>query len=144
MISALGGPAWCSVCCERWVGKSNAGQESFRANNAVEIYGNYFANPEVVKASCEDYRAGAEEDVRLQKRDQARGKKIEIPTLVLYSESYLGTRYDIATVWREWVGPKVSLKTKGIDGGIGHFLAEEAPEWTAEAIMDFVDSVVKH
>ncbi|KAI4134652.1 MAG: hypothetical protein LQ347_001350 [Umbilicaria vellea] len=144
MISAMGGPAWCSAGCERWVGESTTGQKSFRSNNAVEIYSSYFASHEVVKASCEDYRAGAEEDVRLQKRDQAQGKKIEIPTLVLYSKSYLGTRYDITEVWKEWVGLKGSLKTEGFGGGVGHFFAEEAPERTAEAIMGFIDSLDKH
>ena len=143
MISAMGGPVWCATCCERWVGKNKTGQESFRANGAVEIYSNYFANHEVVKASCEDYRAGVEEDVQLQTRDREQGKKIEIPTLVLYSESYLGTRYDTAKVWKEWVGQKGTLKTVGLGGGVGHFLAEEAPEQTAEAIMDFISNVVK-
>lgn len=143
MISALGGPAWCSACCERWVGKSQTGQKSFRANNAVEIYSDYFANQEVVKASCEDYRAAAEEDVRLQRRDQAQGKKIDIPTLVLYSESYLGSRYNVAEVWKEWVGPRGTLRTEGLGGDVGHLLAEEAPEWTAKTIMNFVNSVVE-
>lgn len=144
IISAMGGPAWCSACCERWVCKSNAGQKLFQANNAVEIYSNYFAYCEVVKASCEDYRAGAEEDVWLQKRNQAQRKKIEIPMLVVYSESYLGTRYDISKVWKDWVGPKGRLKTEGLDGGVGHFFAEEAPERTAKAITGFVDSLEKH
>ena len=144
MISALGGPAWCSACCERWVGTSKTGQESFRANNAIEIYSKYFANHEVVKASCEDYRAGAEGDMRLQKWDQAQGKKIEVPTLVLYSESYLGVRYNMAEVWKVWVGLKGTLKIEGVGGDVGHFLAEEGPERTVNAILDFIDSVVKH
>lgn len=113
-------------------------------DNAVEINSNYSANYEVVQASWEDYRAGAEEDVWRQERDQAQRKKIEMPTLVVYSESNLGTRYDISKVWKDWVGLKGRLRTEGLDGGVGHFFAEEAPERTAKAIMDFIDSLEKH
>jgi len=110
------------------------------SNNALEIYCNYFDNPEVVRASCEDYKAGANEDVNEQKTDQAEGKKIRGDTMVIYSKDYLGSRFDMQSVWENWVASEANLIVEGIGGGIGHFVCEESPIEVA-AMMEkfFVD-----
>jgi len=75
------------TCLKRWVGKSEAGRERFEANDAVEVYGEFFKKESVVRASCDDYRAGGQEDIEEQVRDQEEGRKIEGDVLVVYSVS---------------------------------------------------------
>jgi len=136
MILAQGGDVWTRTCLERWVGKGETGLVKFKENNAMEIYCKFFKNESVIKATCDDYRAGAEEDVQLQESDQKSGAKLDVPVLAVYSANYLGKRYDVRKVWVEWMGcGKVDVL--GIGERCGHFIAEEAPERTAEAIAEF-------
>jgi pimeloyl-ACP methyl ester carboxylesterase len=136
MILAQGGDVWTSTCLERWVGKGETGLVKFKENNAMEIYCKFFKNESVVKATCDDYRAGAEEDVQLQESDQKSGAKLDVPVLAVYSANYLGKRYDVRKVWEEWMGYG-KVEVLGIGERCGHFIAEEAPEKTAEAIAEF-------
>ena len=91
-------------------------------------------NESVVRASCQDYRAGAFEDNDLQREDQRSGRKISIPTLVVYSEVFIGGAYDVEPIWRDWLEEGVRLEVQKIGDGTGHFIAEEAPEETAEIV----------
>jgi len=87
----------------------------------------------VVAATCDDYRAGATLDWEHDLAEQAAGRRIAAPLMVLWSQRYLGfTKEEITAVWRRWGDP---LKLVGFD--CGHFLAEEAPERVAEALRDF-------
>jgi hypothetical protein len=60
---------------------------------------------------------------------------MDVDVLLCYSATFLGGRGKIE-VWDEWMG-KGKLEKKGFGDGIGHFVAEEAPELTAEAIGGF-------
>jgi pimeloyl-ACP methyl ester carboxylesterase len=137
MIKAQGGDVWCRSMMERWAGKNHDGLQSLQAHAAIETYCHYMAQDSVIRASCEDYRAGAEEDIQLQKQDQASGHKLSIDILVLYSTDYLGSRYDIDHVWDQWSGESSTVFVQGIGKGVGHFIAEERPEETASAITSF-------
>jgi hypothetical protein len=136
MIKAQGGDTFVRTCLNRWVGKSDAGLANFKENDAIDVYGNAFKYESVIKASCDDYRAGAQEDIQLQQEDQKTGSKVDIDVLALYSADYLGKRYDLRQVWREWMG-KGKLEVEGFGDGVGHFIAEEAPRQTASAILSF-------
>ena len=127
------------MCLDRWVGKSEAGISKFREDNAVNVYADFFKNEAVVRATCDDYRAGAEEDVELQEEDQKSGRKIGVNVLVIYSKDYLGARYNIRSVWEGWMadGAKEKLDVHAIGGGVGHFIAEEAPDEVANAVLGF-------
>jgi pimeloyl-ACP methyl ester carboxylesterase len=138
LIRSQGGDVWCRTCIERWVGKAQEGLQSLKKDDALEVYCHYMSQERVIRASCEDYRAGAEEDVILQREDQQKGRKISIHTLVTYSTNYLGSRYDIEAVWREWCHDPDKLITEAVEGQIGHFIAEEAPEETARSIISFL------
>jgi hypothetical protein len=107
-------------------------------NSAIDTYANTFKQESVIRASCDDYRAGAMEDSKLQVEDQKEGRKIDIDVLAIYSSEYLGGRYDVRKVWEEWMG-KGSLEVEGIEEGCGHFVAEEASERTAAAIVTFYE-----
>ncbi len=100
---------------------------------AVEDYLRALADPDVVHAICEDYRAGATFDRRLDEHDRAAGATIGCPTQVLWgTEGALPAWYDPLAVWREWAPDAVG---SGVAGG--HFFPEENPDDTLAAIRRF-------
>nr|WP_226361382.1 alpha/beta hydrolase [Pseudonocardia sp. ICBG1142] len=96
-------------------------------------------DPATVGAMVEDYRAGLGVDRAHDDADQAAGRRLTCPTLVLWSsrddmEKLYG---DPLTVWRTWAND--------LSGGVidsGHHMAEEAPEQLAEALRGFLGPLV--
>lgn len=101
---------------------------------AVAEYAKGFQRQSVVEASCEDYRAGATIDVEHDRADRDAGKKIECPTLLLYSRIYLTVKNSSPLeVWKSWA---TDFRAIGLD--CGHFVAEEQPDATATALREFL------
>jgi len=100
---------------------------------ALEHYLAPFRDPMRLHAMCEDYRAGAEADVAHDKVDHDAGNKIPVPMLALWGDA--GIAQSAATpldIWKNWA--------KDVRGGpidSGHFLTEEAPAQTANALLEF-------
>ncbi|CAG8960717.1 hypothetical protein HYFRA_00002253 [Hymenoscyphus fraxineus] len=136
MINSLGAETFIKSNIERWAGSNPAAVARSNEQDAKSVYTSSFKYDSVIKASCDDYRAGAFEDVTQQEEDQRAGKKLDVDVLALYSAGYLGSRYDVEEVWREWMGSGV-LEVIGFGDGVGHFIAEEAPGKTSEAIQRF-------
>ena len=110
---------------------------------ALAHYRAFFAVPERLAATCEDYRAGAGIDRALDEADLAGTRRIDVPTLVLWGDAGIpagptGSDPDAGPLaaWRPFMGPGAALDGAGIDAG--HFLAEEAPEATAERLLAFL------
>lgn len=137
MIRGFGGENYVRSCIDRWSGKSEVGLAKLKEDDADNVYGNFFNYEHIVRASCDDYRAGAYEDLEEEKKDQEEGRKMDSDTLVLYSSLFLsnGSRGDIKD-WQLFMG-KGKLELKGLVDDVGHFLAEEAPEEVAVAIEEF-------
>jgi pimeloyl-ACP methyl ester carboxylesterase len=135
MILAFGGDNWVRSCFTRWAGKNENGIRKMKEHDAERVYGAAFKYEHVIRASCDDYRAGAFEEVIEHEEDQREGRKMDCDVMVLYSATFLPTRGKIET-WEEWMG-KGKLETRGFGDGVGHFIAEEAPDETAEAIFAF-------
>ena len=99
-----------------------------------DIFAEYlrcFKNPETIRATCAEYRAGASIDLEHDRAD--RGRKLTMPLLVLWGQrSSQGGGYDVLAVWREHTE---IVSGHGIDSG--HFLPEEAPEETYRALRGF-------
>ena len=137
MIQAQSGDIWIHNCLERWVGKSEVGLGKFQEHGAVDVYANFCRNRSVTRATCDDYRAGAEKDIKLQEEDQRMGRKMDICVMAVYSKDYLEMRYDVKKVWEEWIvdSAKGKFEAWPIGDGVGHFIAEEAPE----KVVEFLD-----
>jgi len=99
-----------------------------------EVFAEYlrcFSNPETIRATCDEYRAGAGIDLEHDRAD--RGRKIKTPLLVLWGErSGQGSGYDMLAVWREH-----AENVNGQAIASGHFLPEEAPDDTYRALRAF-------
>lgn len=74
----------------------------------------------------------------MQAEDQEVGRKIGCEVLLLYSEEYLGGRFDVGKEWVEWVDEGVRITSKGLGHGVGHFDVEEAPEESAVVIGEWL------
>ncbi|MCO1653727.1 alpha/beta fold hydrolase [Pseudonocardia humida] len=100
---------------------------------AVRDYRRALADPEVVHAICEDYRAGAGFDRELDERDRAAGATVDCPTQVLWgTQGALPAWYDPLEVWRAWAPGVVGGPVEG-----GHFFPEQNPADTAAALSAF-------
>jgi haloacetate dehalogenase len=101
---------------------------------ALAHYRALLGDPARVHAVCEDYRAGAGIDRQLDEADRAAGRRIDCPTLVLWATGYLGRGGpDPLEVWHAWC-----TDVTGAAVHSGHFLAEENPEATRDALLSFL------
>jgi haloacetate dehalogenase len=100
---------------------------------ALAHYRALMSDPARVHAVCEDYRAGATVDRRLDEADLAAGRQITCPTLVLWGSDYLGRGAPPLEVWRRWC---TNVSGTAIDSG--HFLADENPAATLAALTGFL------
>lgn len=101
---------------------------------AIESYRQSFNEPSRIRAFCDDYRAGVSIDRAEDEADLAAGRTIAAPTLVLWGDFYLtAAGPDVLAVWRESFAPGATGRM--LDAG--HFLAEEAPAETADALLAF-------
>ncbi|MBV8121020.1 MAG: alpha/beta hydrolase [Alphaproteobacteria bacterium] len=100
----------------------------------LEAFAEYlrcFRNPETIRATCAEYRAGASIDLDHDRAD--RGRRLTMPLLMLWgSRSSQGSGYDVLAVWREHAE---AVRGHAIESG--HFIPEEAPEETYQALRDF-------
>ena len=136
MIMAQGGDAFVRMCLNRWVGTRKQGLAMFKSNDSIDIYANSFKSESVIRATCDEFRAGAQEDVRLQYEDQRAGRKMDIDVFILYTMKWVDENIWMGKVWQEWMG-KGQLIGRNFSGGTGHFIAEEAPEEAAWVILRF-------
>jgi haloacetate dehalogenase len=110
------------------------GRDMFHPEALVD-YQRAFRDPETIHAMCEDYRAGATIDMRLDEADKLSGRRITCPVQALWGRrNGLERWYDVLSVWREWA---VEVEGKALD--CGHYLAEEAPDETYQALKAFLD-----
>jgi haloacetate dehalogenase len=113
-----------------FAGRPNRG--NVHAPEALDDYLRCYRNPATIHAACEDYRAGASYDFALDEADRGR-KKIAAPLLALWAgRGEVGKWYDVLSVWRDWAD---DVRGGPIDSG--HFMAEEAPDATYEALWSF-------
>jgi pimeloyl-ACP methyl ester carboxylesterase len=142
VIEAMGGALFVENNFARVKGGNEAGVAKFKENHAWDHYCHQFSSPECISGSCADYQAGATVDLEEQEADQKAGKKVKVPTLVLYSASNLGRMHDVSSIWEKWYDGN-DLKTYGVPDGYGHFLPEECPDIISNHVLEWIDHVGK-
>ena len=90
-----------------------------------------FKNPETIRATCDEYRAGASIDLVHDRADLS--AKVKAPLLILWgTQSGQGSGYDLLKVWRDHAE---DVSGHGIDSG--HFIPEEKPDEVYAALREF-------
>ncbi|MEM1369085.1 MAG: alpha/beta hydrolase [Cyanobacteria bacterium P01_H01_bin.15] len=101
------------------------------STEALAEYRRCFGDSETIHGTCEDYRAAASIDLEHDHQDRA--AKITCPLLVLWgARGFVGQQYDVLKMWGERA---TNVRGHGLD--CGHFLPEEAPEQTYQAVYSF-------
>lgn len=121
--------AACEVFLRKMLGLS--GTPGAHEPEAYAEYLRCFRNPETIRATCDEYRAGASIDLDHDRAD--RGRKISMPLLILWGQrSGQGSGYDMLAVWRDHAE---DVRGHGISSG--HFIPEEAPDEVYRALHGF-------
>ena len=104
---------------------------------ALLEYERCFCNAQAIHAACEDYRASADIDLKHDRESRARpdgSGKLACQLLVLWGERGVIQRlFDPMALWRAQCSALVS----GHAVPAGHFIPEEQPEATAQALRQF-------
>ncbi|SMF90259.1 haloacetate dehalogenase [Azospirillum oryzae] len=106
---------------------------------AVAAYLQTFCDPAAIHAMCEDYRAAATIDLAHDRADRAAGRTVDCPALTLWGDrSVVGRLYpDPLVIWRRYA-PHI----RGAGLPAGHFLPEERPQDTVDALLSFLSAPV--
>jgi haloacetate dehalogenase len=115
--------------------KAAADNQLARATNEIQLeYLRNNTDPASVHAMCEDYRASASIDLKIDETDIKAGKKIQCPLLVLWAAAgAMGKLYDVLNIWKD---EGVNVTGKGLPGN--HSLQESAPKETLAELQQFL------
>jgi haloacetate dehalogenase len=104
---------------------------------ALAEYERCFCNEAAIHAACEDYRASAGIDLEHDRASRAADHKIMCPMLVLWGERGTVHRlFDPLALWRA----QCSATVTGQALPAGHFIPEELPVETADALRAFLSN----
>jgi haloacetate dehalogenase len=100
---------------------------------ALDSYRRFYAQPERIRAFCEDYRAGASIDRALDDADFRAGRKIEAPLHFVWStHGFPAKTGDPMGLWQAWAN---TVTGEAVEAG--HFVAEENPQGVLSAFIAF-------
>jgi haloacetate dehalogenase len=108
------------------------GTDTVVEQDALDQYVAAFSNPAVVRAGCEDYRAGFHADYEHDSEDRRAGRKIACPVLVVWGKHTLGYIDDVTATWRRW-----ATDVRGEELECKHFVMEECPNEVADLVERF-------
>src|SRR5580658_6142959 len=115
--------------------KAAADNQLARATDPIQLeYLRNNTDMASVHAMCEDYRASASIDLKIDEADIKAGKKIQCPLLVLWAAAgAMGKLYDVLGIWKD---EGVNVTGKGLPGN--HSLQESAPKETLAELQAFL------
>lgn len=103
-------------------------------DDASADYLRCFRTPEGIAASTADYQSAATIDLEHDRADREAGRRVRQPLFALWgSSSYVGQHFDVPAVWAQFAD-----RVSGTAIHADHYLAEEAPEETASALLGFL------
>ena len=101
---------------------------------ALADYERCFCTPEAIHTACEDYRAAAGIDLVHDRASREAGQRIACDLMVLWGERGVVQRlFDPLALWQAQCAGHVTGKALPC----GHFIPEELPEDTAQALLAF-------
>ena len=101
---------------------------------ALAEYERCFCRPEAIHAACEDYRASAGIDLEHDRESRARGEQVRCDTMVLWgAQGLVGKLFKPIELWQA----QCSARATGQALPCGHYLPEELPRETADALWSF-------
>lgn len=143
MIEAYGGDKWVHAALSRIGGDNENARKQFQSDRAWDVYESLFTKRETIEGSCKDYEAAAHSEPELQEGDQEAERKIQVPTLVMWSLARLGKMHgDLEPIWKDWVKEGIELKAVACGDGVGHYLPEEATDFIGSNMLDFIRSMI--
>jgi haloacetate dehalogenase len=102
---------------------------------AIAEYERHFAKPETIHAMCEDYRASAGIDLEHDRAARTAGQKVACDLLVLWGERGVVHRmFKPMDLWQAQCAGHVTGRAMLA----GHFIPEELPADTAQALRAFM------
>ena len=115
--------------------KAAADNQLARTTNDIQLeYLRNNTDMASVHAMCEDYRASASIDLKIDEADIKAGKKIQCPLLVLWAATgSMGKLYDVLNIWKD---EGVNVTGRGLPGN--HSLQESAPKETLAELQQFL------
>ena len=115
----------------RKMGDGAAGMKPF----APEVWAEYERcfTPEIIHASCEDYRAAATIDLEHDRADRAAGRRLTCPVLVLWGLH--GVIEKCFTPLADWGAVASNVQGRALPAG--HYLPEEVPDLVADEFERF-------
>ncbi len=116
-----------------WIVGHWAGDKSKFPEAVMAEYRRCFRRPEVIAASCADYRAGATLDDAHDTADLRAGRKIECPIHAFWSGTFVDDRSDALRIWRQWADDVRGERVQS-----GHFIPEEIPEKIIGPVTGFL------
>ncbi|MEM7509085.1 MAG: alpha/beta hydrolase [Pseudomonadota bacterium] len=109
--------------------QSGGGLEIFGA--ALEEYLEAFRDPEMRRASCDDYRAAAHIDIRHDEEDGE--ARLPMPLLALWGKrGKIEACFDCLALWRLRAA---DVRGQALD--CGHYMPEELPDQVTESLRSF-------
>ena len=122
----------------RWkVGRWGAEGLGHCESAAFDDYARCISQPATVHAMCEDYRASAGIDLEHDRQSRADGAQVDCDMLVLWGQrGVVNALFDPLALWR--------AQCRGVVSGelmpCGHYIPEELPDATAQALQRFMQA----
>lgn len=92
---------------------------------------------DTIAASCADYRAAATVDLDHDRADLDAARTVDVPLLAIWGEgSFVGRNFDVLQTWQPFC-----TNVTGHAVPSDHYVAEEAPDQTVEALLEFLATV---
>ncbi|HTA44512.1 MAG TPA: alpha/beta hydrolase [Bryobacteraceae bacterium] len=119
--------------------KQNTAPSARQITDVAQLeYRRLNSDPTMLHAMCEDYRASASVDLKIDDADLKAGKRIQCPVRVLWAANgAMGRLYDVLGIWKsEGVDEGAKITGKGLPGN--HSLQESAPKETLAELQTFL------
>jgi pimeloyl-ACP methyl ester carboxylesterase len=120
---------------ERFFSRTPGLLERMQADGAWLEYRRCWLQPGAIAAALNDYRATFRQDVPRYRAEAQAGRRLTVPTLVLWGNRGNLSNQPVLDIWRQ-----VAMDVRGqLIPRCGHYLPEEQPEIVTGALLQFAE-----